>query len=288
MTTRVGIFGLGLIGMALAGRMVNAGLTVVGNDPRAERMALLSETGGSPGSPEDVWQAPLIISAVFDDTQLAGLIEAAPDKSNAVIVSMSTCNPDRVAALAGIAAKKDLALVEATISGTSKALEEGTALLLLAGNNDGLDRFETVRPCISDQAIRVGNIGDGNRTKLAINLVLGLNRAAIAEGLVFANAIGLNPGTFLDIAQKSAAASAVMKGKGRAMVARDFTPLGHMLQTRKDFELIGDLARGSGLAKLPFADTYSRLATDAVEAGDGALDNAAILRAVERDAGVLQ
>lgn len=286
MGVNVGIFGLGLVGMALARRLLGAGHTVLAYDPQAERKELLAAAQGRPVSAAEVWQAALILSAVFDDGQLADIVESAPAGTDAVLVSMSTCDPGRVESIAARAAAKDINLVEATISGTSKALGEGTALLLLAGADPGLERFETVRPDISDQAIRVGAIGNGNRTKLAINLILGLNRAAVAEGLVFARAIGLDPATFLEVALSSAAASAVMDGKGRAMVARDFTPLGHMVQTVKDFTLIGEVAQAAGLDGLPFADTYVRLARDGVEAGDGALDNAAILRAIERSAGV--
>lgn len=61
----------------------------------------------------------------------------------------------------------------------------------------------------------MGEIGNGNRTKLAINCILGLNRAAVAEGLVFAEALGLDPGVFLQTALRSAARSDVMAARGR-------------------------------------------------------------------------
>ena len=106
---------------------------------------------------------------------------------------MSTCDPDRIAELADAARKRSIVLVEASISGTSLQVPEGTALLLLAGNPDGLDAFEKVADAISPNRERVGAVGNGNKTKLAINCVLGLNRAAVAEGLVFTEALGLDP-----------------------------------------------------------------------------------------------
>ena len=281
---RVGVFGLGLIGTALARRLLAAGHEVTGHDPRPEAMERLAEAGGTSADPAEIWAAPLVLSAVFDTDQLAGVIATAPGGTGAVLVSMSTCDPDRMAELADEAAARDVTLVEAPISGTSKAVAEGTALLLLAGDDAGLDRFERVRPAISASAVRVGAIGDGNRTKLAINLVLGLNRAAVAEGLVFATALGLDPARFLQVARASAAASAVMGGKGRAMVARDWTPLGRLAQSEKDFRLIGDTARRAGLTRLPFAETYLALAAEGVAAGDGELDNSALLLALERAA----
>lgn len=127
----------------------------------------------------------------------------------------------------------------------------------------------------------MGAIGNGNRAKLAINLVLGLNRAALAEGMVFAEALGLAPGAFLEMAQLSAARSDVMAAKGMLMVTRDFAPEGRIVQSLKDFTLIADRAgaRGQGL---PFANCYIDLMHDAVARGEGDLDNSAVLLPIAR------
>ena len=155
-------------------------------------------------------------------------------------------------------------------------------MLLLAGDPAGLDAFEDVADAISAKRQRVGAIGDGNKTKLAINCVLGLNRAAIAEGLVFAEALGLNPATFLETAKTSAARSDVMAAKGPLMVARDFTPLGRITQSHKDFALIQEIAARNGHGQLPMVARYLDLMQNAEAAGEGGLDNSAVLRAIER------
>ena len=156
------------------------------------------------------------------------------------------------------------------------------ALLLLAGVSEGLDLFEEIADAISPNRERVGEIGDGNRTKLAINCVLGLNRAAVAEGLVFAKALGLDPETFLQTALRSAARSDVMAAKGSMMVARDFKPLGRIVQSQKDFNLIREMAARNGHGQLPMVGRYLDLMDNAVGAGEGDLDNSAVLLAVER------
>ncbi|ROT97799.1 NAD(P)-dependent oxidoreductase [Histidinibacterium lentulum] len=276
----VGLFGLGLVGAAVARRLIAAGHGVTGHDPDAGRMAELRAMGGVPAGPGEVWERPLVISAVFDTGQLAGIVDAAPEGER-VLVSMSTCDPDAIAGLGGIAAAKGITLVEAPISGTSRELEEGSALLLLAGDGDGLKAFEAVAGAISNKRRRVGELGAGNRMKLAINLVLGLNRAACAEGLVFAEAMGIAPGVFLEVARMSAAESAVMATKGPKMAARDFAPEGRVAQSRKDFQLIRETAARQGRG-LPFAERYLEAMADLAERGEGDLDNAAILLAIER------
>ncbi len=282
MAQTVGIFGLGLIGMALATRLLGAGHKVLGFDPDPERGALLEGEGGVPSPPADLWQSDILLSAVFSTDQLADIIRNAPAGTGKVVVTMSTCDPDEVAALEVTAKTKEITLVEAPISGTSKQVAQGTALLLLGGDPGGLDAFEQIADVISPNRERVGAIGNGNRTKLAINCVLGLNRAAVAEGLVFAEALGLDPATFLATAQRSAARSDVMAAKGPLMVARDFTPLGRITQSQKDFSLIREMATRSGHPNLPMVARYLDMMENAVEAGEGGLDNSAVLLAVER------
>jgi 3-hydroxyisobutyrate dehydrogenase-like beta-hydroxyacid dehydrogenase len=126
----------------------------------------------------------------------------------------------------------------------------------------------------------VGGIGNGNRAKLAVNLVLGLNRAALAEGLVFAQSIGLDPKAFLPLLQDTAAASAVMPSKGPKMVDRDFAPLGRIAQSAKDFGLIQSMSSATG-QHLPFAATYLDMMALCMQNGDGDLDNAAVMLAIE-------
>lgn len=282
MTVHVGIFGLGLIGTALADRFLAAGYDVRGVDPDAKRCALLAEKGGVPADALGLWQCDVLISAVFSTEQLAHIIADAPAGSDKVLVTMSTCDPDEVIALAKTAKAKAITLVEAPISGTSKQVQNGSALLLLAGDPDGLDVFETIADAISPNRERVGAIGDGNKTKLAINCVLGLNRAAVAEGLVFAKALGLDPATFLATAQSSAARSDVMEAKGPLMVARDFTPLGRMAQSKKDFDLIREMAARNGHAELPMVARYLEMMQNAKETGESDLDNSAVILAIER------
>ena len=108
-----------------------------------------------------------------------------------------------------------------------------------------------------------------------------MNRAALAEGLVFAQKLGLDPGAFLSVARESAAQSQVMDIKGPKMVSGDFTPHGFITQTRKDFSLMLEYARALG-QELPFAKVYAELLDGCMAAGEGQWDNAAILAAIAR------
>lgn len=276
----VGVFGLGLIGGALAGRLLGAAYEVVGLDPSAEACIAFEGHGGTVGSAEQVWAADVVFSCVFDTDQLAELIDGAPVVST-VLVSMSTCDPDRMQGLAEAAQVKGITLIEAPISGTSKALALGDVLLLVGGDEAMVEQIAPVLEAMSRQFIHVGAIGNGNRAKLAINLVLGLHRAALAEGMVFAEALGLEAGDFLAMAKASAAYSAVMDSKGQMLVDRDFAPQGRIVQSAKDFNLIRDSATAAGQG-LPFTETYLAMMRDALDQGEGDLDNSAILLPIAR------
>ncbi len=278
--TVFGVFGLGLIGNALCSRLIASGFKVVGFDPDPDRCAELVALGGTVGTADQVWATDAVFSCVFDTDQLADLIANAP-RGQTCLVSMSTCDPDRMQGLADTASERQITLVEAPISGTSRALAQGDVLLLVAGDADAIDRLDPALRALSRQYLRLATIGDGNRAKLAINLVLGLHRAALAEGMVFAEALGLSAQDFLSMAKASAAYSAVMDSKGQSMVDRDFSPQGRIVQSAKDFTLIRDSASAAGQG-LPFTETYLAMMQDALDQGEGDLDNAAVLLPIAR------
>lgn len=253
---------------------------MIGFDPSAERCAELTALGGNTGTANEVWASDAVFSCVFDTDQLEGLIATAPDVST-LLISMSTCDPDRMQGLADAAKAKGITLIEAPISGTSKALAAGDVLLLVAGDETAIQRLDPVFNAVSRQYLHVGGTGNGNRAKLAINLVLGLHRAALAEGMVFAEALGLDPADFLAMAKASAAYSAVMDSKGQLLVDRDFAPQGRIVQSAKDFNLIRDSAAAAGQG-LPFTETYLTMMRDALAQGEGDLDNTAILLPIAR------
>src|SRR5215472_17444757 len=91
------------------------------------------------------------------------------------------------------------------------AAAEGVALI--GGDASISDEVKDVFDALFVRRFHVGKVGDGGRAKLAVNLILGLNRLALAEGLVFAERLGLDPAAFLDVARGSAAYSQVMDTK---------------------------------------------------------------------------
>ena len=238
------------MGEAFAQRLIGAGLSVIGYDIDPAKTARIATLGGQPASSiaDVAKRCDPILLAVFSTDQVEQVVEAEivpalGENSGKVVLCASTCDPDRIAALGARVAKRGLTFLETPVSGTSEQVRRGEGVGLIGGDREAAARIEPVLRALFPSYFHVGRIGDGGRAKLAINLILGLNRLALAEGLVFAARLGLDPAAFLSIARASAAYSQVMDTKGPKMLARDFAPEGRVRQTLKDAHLILDQAR---------------------------------------------
>ena len=278
------MIGLGLIGTALAARLIDARIPVIGFDIDSARCRAFGEIGGEPAAcARDVMaRCRTIVVAVYSGAQAQSLFDEfdpASDFSHALMICVTTCAPHEIAAIAERAEAARLLLVEAPLSGTSAEVREGSATALVAGRASAIEAAAPVLGVLSPRQTRVGRIGDAARTKLAINLILQANRAALAEGIAFAEAIGLEGATFLATARQSAAYSRVMDSKGEKIAARDFTPQSHIAQTLKDAELI--LEEGARCGQmLPVTSVQADLLREAIARLGERCDSAAIIEAI--------
>ena len=282
----IGIIGLGLMGTALSQRLIAAGIDIEADDRFAGRCAVLKASGGAVATSarELAGQCRTIIIAVFSGEQAEALFGEIADSARPerpTVVCTTTCAPDEITALARRAAGAGMALLEAPISGTSAELRAGTATALVAGEAPAIEAISGLLDILCPRSIRVGAIGDASRTKLAINLILQSNRAALAEGIAFAERLGLDGNAFLAAARESAAYSRVMDTKGHKMLTREYTPQSHIAQTLKDAELILGEANRHGLA-LPMTATQADLLRAAIALEGPDSDSCAVIEAIRR------
>ena len=150
--------------------------------------------------------------------------------------------------------------------------------MMAGGAPADLDACADLLDACSGRVFRVGGPGAGMKAKLATNVIVGLNRAALAEGLACARALGVDLAAFLEVARATPAYSAAMDVKGERMLAARYAPPeSRVRQHRKDVELILRIAGAAG-QRLPLSEAHLALLSAAVAAGDGDLDNAAIFR----------
>ena len=286
----VGLVGIGLMGTALARRLRTAGFPVVGFDTDPAKRRALAEIGGQGAeSILSVGQAcPVILIAVLTTDQVeqvvegpGGLLSLPPTAEPRVALCFATCDPGRLAALAERAERNGLILLDTPVSGTSEQVLRGDGLGLIAGDAAAIARVEAVLDALVPRRFFIGPAGDGSKAKLAVNLVLGLNRLALAEGLVFAERLGLELSAFLDVARSSAAHSQIMDVKGDKMIAGDWAPHGKIAQHLKDVRIM--LAEAERLGQqLPLGEVLADILQSCMEHGEGERDNCASIEEVRR------
>ena len=286
----VGVIGAGLMGTACTKRLRQAGFEVVVHDVDSAKLAALARVGArAAASVAEVAQAcESIVICVFSTEQVEQVLEGADGIAEAggragrTVICTSTCDPDRLAVLAARVEPRGVRFLEVPISGTSRQVADGEGVGLIGGSRTVMEAAAPVLDAICPRRFYLGATGNGSRAKLAVNLILGLNRAALAEGLTFAARLGLDPVEFLEVARGSAAQSQVMDVKGPLMARREYAnPQSRVDQSLKDFKLMLAQARAAG-QELPFATVYAQLLEECMRRGEGEWDNAAILEAIRR------
>jgi 3-hydroxyisobutyrate dehydrogenase-like beta-hydroxyacid dehydrogenase len=169
--------------------------------------------------------------------------------------------------------------LDATIAGSSVQVSDGQVIVMVGGSEEAFRSAHKLLASFAREVFHVGPWGSGSRMKLVVNLAIGLNRAALAEALVLAKALELNPQSALAILKASPAYSTVMDTKGPKMLSGDFTPEARLSQHLKDVRLILQAAARTGV-DLPLSTTHCQLLERAEASGLGELDNAAIIRAL--------
>lgn len=283
--TTIGLIGLGLIGSAVAERLLAAGHTVIGFDVSEDARLRLSQLGGvrTASAAEVAEETDIVWLALPNDvisrdvlTELE--LQLRPGQ---IVADLGTGDPRTAEMLATSLGQRGVTFLDATISGSSAQVRRGDVLVMVGGEESGFSVCQRLFESFAWQVRHVGPSGRGAWMKLVTNLVLGLNRAALAEGLAFAEALGLDPAIALSVLRDSMAYSRIMDTKGPKMVTRDFTPEARLSQHLKDVRLIREAAARVGQS-LPLSDTHQRLLEMAESLGLGQLDNSAILEALRR------
>jgi putative dehydrogenase len=284
----VGLIGIGLLGQAFAERLIHAGFSVAGFDPDTAKQNELVRLGGAaaPSVSNVAEQCDIVLLAVFNTDQVEDvltreLIPAAGAGRALTVLCASTCDPDRIVALGQRAHGAGVRFLESPVSGTSEQVRRGEGVGLIGGDPALASELAPMLDVIFPSRFHIGAVGDGGRAKLAVNLILGLNRLAVAEGLVFAERLGLKPEAFLQVARGSAAYSQVMDTKGQKMVRGDFSPEGRARQTLKDVHLMLEQARGKG-QRLPLLEVHGDVLESCLRHGEGDMDNSVIIEEVRR------
>jgi 3-hydroxyisobutyrate dehydrogenase-like beta-hydroxyacid dehydrogenase len=283
---RVGVVGVGLLGHAVATRLLAAGHEVIGYDVVPERNAALEAAGGrAAASIAEVTKAAEVVCvllpslATVEDAVLGArgvLPSAAPGQ---VIAQMSTISPALTERLAREASAQGVNFLDCPVSGTSAMVARGDGILMVGGERVVYERWRAVLEQALPRAIYVGTAGQAMTVKLIANLLVGLHSAAAAEALGLARAAGLDAGMVLGILTASAGNSRMLEVRGPMIVGGEFPAQMKLDLFMKDLHLILEAGERVG-APLPLTTLAERLFAAAHKAGHGAEDLAVVSTAL--------
>ena len=289
---RIGIIGVGLLGSAVATRLLKAKFEVKGYDTRREQVEALQAQGLiASGS---IAEVAVDTDAVFiilpslqsvEDTIIGagGLAETAP--VDCTLIQMSTISPELTRRLGAAAAAKKLGFLDAPMSGTSAMVERGDCTIFVAGERKQANRCQPIFDAIAKKTVFVGAVGMASLAKLATNLIVGLNTAVLAEAFVLAAKGGFEPRKLLEILKESAADSKMLEVRGPLMANHRFNAQMKIDLFLKDFKLMLEEGQRLGVS-LPLTSITQQLATATAVAGHGEEDLAAIVTTFELLAGL--
>ncbi len=267
----MGLVGIGLLGQALAEAITQSGFTVVGWDRDPDRCR------GADSAAEVFEKCTRILLCLPTYSDSRHVLAEAPLRPGHMSADISTGSPEDAEALCAELAARGAHYADATVSGSSAQALRRELLVMAGGDEAIVDVFRDVFATFASDVVYVGPVGNGARMKLVTNLVLGLNRAALAEGLAFASALGLEGAATLEVMRRSMAYSRIMDTKGEKMINGDFTTQAKLSQHLKDVRLI----LSASTLDLPLSAAHCALLEKAVTLGLGDLDNSALIRTYE-------
>ena len=277
---RVGVIGLGLMGSAIVDRLLESQyIPHVWNRTREKAEPFVER--GAVWSDNPLADCDRVIVSLYSSEVVESLLQRLMGslRHGQIVIDTTTGDPEQSVIWEQRLADGGANYLDSPISGSSEQTRRGEATVIVSGKQEAFDACHDLWPVLGRNVFYVGACGNAAKMKLVTNLVLGLNRAALAEGLVFAEAIGIDPTTALEVLRGSAAYSRQMDTKGQKMIDGDFTTQAKLSQHLKDVRLMLNAASAAGL-NLPLADTHRRLLEQACVLGLSELDNSAIIEAM--------
>jgi 3-hydroxyisobutyrate dehydrogenase len=290
MPRTVGFIGLGIMGRAMARRLVDAGhrVTVWNRDPSkaAELTAAGARQASSPRAAAENCDAVIVNvtdSAAVENVVLGkeGVLHGAP--KGAVVVDMSTIHPVAARKIGQQLRARGIGFLDAPVTGMEFRARDGTLSILVGGEKADLDRVHDLLSVLGNRITHFGPQGSGQIAKACNQILCAVNMVGIVEALHLARLSGLEPATLVEALRPGAGGSWALDRFGPQIVKGDFQPGGRIALMVKDLGIIEDSAKEVGLP-LAGAAAAKRYFDDNVSHGEADLGTQAMFKAVARAA----
>ena len=284
--TDIGFIGLGLMGRPMAGRLIDAGHHVFLHNRSGVPQELLDLGGIACESRKEVAEKSEIVFAIVSDTPdveevLFGADSVAAGLSpGKILVDMSSISPIETRDFAERIEKLGCSYLDAPVSGGDIGAKAGTLTIMVGGPEETFKKIEPFFAIMGKSITRIGENGAGQTAKVANQIIVGLTLAAISEALLFASKAGADPAKVREALMGGFAGSRILEVHALRMLSHTFTPGFKLELHHKDLAIALDGAKRLQMS-LPHTALCQEMFNAALAAGDGALDDSAILKVLE-------
>jgi len=283
----LGFVGLGIMGRPMLSNLVKAGHTVVAFGRNAKKLDACVAAGAQrAASNREVGERATIIFTMLPDGPEVEEVVLGPNgildgcKSGSLIVDMSSINPLVSQKIAAACAAKGVDFLDAPVSGGEPKAIEGTLAIMVGGSEKAFSQAEPLLKCMGSTVTLTGPVGAGNTTKLANQIMVACNIAAMGEALALATRCGLDPEVVFNAVKGGLAGSTVLNAKAPMLIARNFKPGFTIRLHQKDLRN-ALLAAEANKVFLPLTALVQQMLQSLIGDGKGELDHSAIATFVE-------
>jgi 2-hydroxy-3-oxopropionate reductase len=286
--SKIGFIGLGIMGNPMSRNLLRAEHQLVVFDIDKGAMGELKQAGAELGaSPRDVAsKVNIVITMLPDSPQVKavvlgkeGVIEGA--QKGSILVDMSSIAPRAAREVSEALARKGIRMLDAPVSGGQPKAIDGSLSIMAGGAQADFDEILPIFKAMGSSAVLTGCIGAGNVTKLANQIIVQLNIAAVSEALVMATKAGVDPELVYEAIRGGLAGSAVLEAKAPLMMDRKFNPGGRIHTNIKDLANVLETSHEVGVP-LPLTAAVMEILQALKTDGMGDLDHGAIVRFYEK------
>ena len=288
---QIGFIGLGIMGKPMARNLLKAGYSLVVYDVASAPVAELTAAGAEAGesSSDTARRVEMVITMLPDgpDVEKAvlgpgGVLEGA--RPGSMVVDMSSISPTVSQKVAAACSEKGVEFLDAPVSGGEPKAVDGTLAIMVGGKSEVFEKALPVLQKMGSSVTLTGPAGAGNVTKLANQIMVACNIAAMGEALVLATRAGLDPEVVFNAVKGGLAGSTVLNAKAPMAIARNFKPGFRIRLHQKDLRN-ALLAAESMKVSLPITSLVQQMLMALMNEGKGDLDHSAIVTFIERMAG---
>ena len=279
---KIGFIGLGIMGKPMVRNLLKAGHEIVVFDLVKENVENAVRSGArAAGSSKSVAEeCPTVITMLPNSPHVKsvvlgpnGVLEGA--KPGTVLIDMSSIAPLASQEVEKACAEKGVKMIDAPVSGGEPKAIDGTLSIMVGGDKDVFESVKDLLLVMGASAVYCGGIGAGNTTKLANQVIVACNIAAVAEAFTLAKKAGVDPGLVFEAIRGGLAGSTVMNAKAPMMIAGDFKPGFKIDLHIKDLNNALETGHGVG-APLPLTASVMEMLQTLHADGCGQKDHSAL------------